>query len=31
LIADDVEDGATIRLDVVDGELVVAYENPPEA
>jgi ATP-dependent Clp protease ATP-binding subunit ClpB len=31
LIAGDVEDGATIRLDVVDGELVVAYENPPEA
>jgi hypothetical protein len=30
LIADDVEDGATIRLDVVDGELVVAYGNPPE-
>jgi ATP-dependent Clp protease ATP-binding subunit ClpB len=31
LIAGDVHDGATIRIDVVDGELVVAYENPPEA
>jgi hypothetical protein len=27
LIAGDVEDGATVRIDVVDGELVVAYET----
>jgi ATP-dependent Clp protease ATP-binding subunit ClpB len=31
LIAGDVHDGATIRVDMVDGDLVVTYQNPPEA
>jgi len=31
LLAGDVEDGAVIRLDLADGELVVHYENPPPA
>jgi ATP-dependent Clp protease ATP-binding subunit ClpB len=29
LLAGDVQDGARIRIDVVDGELTVHYENPP--
>jgi ATP-dependent Clp protease ATP-binding subunit ClpB len=31
LLAGDARDGATIRVDMLDGELTVAYENPPEA
>jgi ATP-dependent Clp protease ATP-binding subunit ClpB len=31
MIAGDVTDGARIRIDVVDGELVVDYENPIDA
>jgi ATP-dependent Clp protease ATP-binding subunit ClpB len=31
LIAGDVHDGAVIRIDVADGELVVMHENPPDA
>ena len=30
LLAGDVHDGATIRVDATDGELQVTYENPPE-
>ena len=30
LLAGDIRDGATIRLDVSDGELVVAWTNPEE-
>jgi ATP-dependent Clp protease ATP-binding subunit ClpB len=29
LLAGNVHDGATIRVDVSDGEFVVTYENPP--
>ena len=29
LLGGDVHDGATIRVDLVEGELVVTYENPP--
>jgi ATP-dependent Clp protease ATP-binding subunit ClpB len=29
LLAGDVQDGARIRIDVVDGELTVHYDNPP--
>ncbi|MDH2429916.1 ATP-dependent chaperone ClpB [Sphaerisporangium sp. TRM90804] len=31
LIAEDVREGAVIRVEVVDGELTVAYENPGPA
>ena len=30
LLAGDVQDGATIRVDAADGALVVTYENPPD-
>ncbi|MCU7730801.1 ATP-dependent chaperone ClpB [Actinoplanes sp. KI2] len=30
LLAGDAQDGAVIRVDVIDGELTVTYENPPE-
>jgi ATP-dependent Clp protease ATP-binding subunit ClpB len=30
LLAGDVRDGATIRIDVKGDDLVVTYENPPE-
>ena len=29
LLSGDVHDGATIRVDLAEGELVVTYENPP--
>jgi ATP-dependent Clp protease ATP-binding subunit ClpB len=29
LLGGDVHDGATIRVDLVEGELAVTYENPP--
>ena len=31
LLAGDVQDGATIRVDVRDGELDITYDNPPGA
>jgi ATP-dependent Clp protease ATP-binding subunit ClpB len=31
LLAGDVRDGATVKVDAIDDELVVSYENPPEA
>jgi ATP-dependent Clp protease ATP-binding subunit ClpB len=30
LLGGDVRDGATIRVDAANGELVITYENPPE-
>jgi ATP-dependent Clp protease ATP-binding subunit ClpB len=31
LLGGDIRDGATIRVDVREGEFVVTFENPPEA
>ena len=31
LLTGDVRDGAAVRVELSNGELVVAYENPPQA